>query len=57
LIWLAAGCVLLGVFPVTVMRVLEPVNALLIGRTASPRHGQLAAVGAPSIPTDRATAR
>jgi len=39
LIWLAAGCVLLGVFPVTVMRALEPVNALLIGRTASPGMG------------------
>jgi NADH:ubiquinone oxidoreductase subunit 5 (subunit L)/multisubunit Na+/H+ antiporter MnhA subunit len=35
LVWLAAGCVALGVFPTFVMRAIEPVNALLIGRTAS----------------------
>jgi formate hydrogenlyase subunit 3/multisubunit Na+/H+ antiporter MnhD subunit len=37
LIWLAAGCVLLGIFPVTVMDALDSVNVLLIGRSAS--HG------------------
>jgi hypothetical protein len=31
--------VLLGLFPVTVIRTLDPVNALLIGRTASPGMG------------------
>ena len=39
LIWLSAGCVLLGIFPVGVIGMLEPVNALLIGRTASAGMG------------------
>ena len=34
LIWLAAGCVALGVLPTLVLRAIDPVNALLIGRTA-----------------------
>jgi len=34
LIWLGAGCVALGVLPTLVLRTIEPVNALLIGRTA-----------------------
>jgi NADH:ubiquinone oxidoreductase subunit 5 (subunit L)/multisubunit Na+/H+ antiporter MnhA subunit len=31
LIWLAAGCIVLGVFPVTVIAMLDPVNTLLLG--------------------------
>ncbi|HEY5364863.1 MAG TPA: proton-conducting transporter membrane subunit, partial [Casimicrobiaceae bacterium] len=31
--WLAAACVLLGIFPVTVIRTLDPVNAMLVGAT------------------------
>ena len=31
LVWLAAGCVLLGLFPVNVIRFLDPVNVMLIG--------------------------
>jgi NADH:ubiquinone oxidoreductase subunit 5 (subunit L)/multisubunit Na+/H+ antiporter MnhA subunit len=34
LVWLAAGCVLLGVFPVTVISVLDPINAMLVGSSA-----------------------
>jgi NADH:ubiquinone oxidoreductase subunit 5 (subunit L)/multisubunit Na+/H+ antiporter MnhA subunit len=34
LAWLAAGCVVLGLFPVTVIGLLDPVNALLVGSTA-----------------------
>ena len=34
LIWLAAGCVVLGIFPVNVIALLDPVNAMLIGSTA-----------------------
>lgn len=34
LIWLAAGCVVLGIFPVNVIAMLDPVNAMLIGSTA-----------------------
>jgi formate hydrogenlyase subunit 3/multisubunit Na+/H+ antiporter MnhD subunit len=36
-IWLVAGCVVLGIFPVNVIRMLDPVNAMLIGSTAM--HG------------------
>ncbi|HSN19106.1 MAG TPA: hydrogenase 4 subunit B [Usitatibacter sp.] len=32
LLWLSAGCVLLGVFPVVVMQLIDPVPALLVGR-------------------------
>jgi formate hydrogenlyase subunit 3/multisubunit Na+/H+ antiporter MnhD subunit len=39
LLWLAAGCVLLGIFPVTVIAVLDPVNVLLVGRGASNAFG------------------
>jgi hydrogenase-4 component B len=35
LVWLAAGCVLLGLFPVNVIRALDPINAALIGTTIS----------------------
>ncbi len=31
LIWLAVGCVVLGLFPVNVIALLDPVNALLLG--------------------------
>jgi formate hydrogenlyase subunit 3/multisubunit Na+/H+ antiporter MnhD subunit len=31
LIWLAAGCVVLGLFPVNVIALLDPVNTLLLG--------------------------
>ncbi|HZQ63135.1 MAG TPA: hydrogenase 4 subunit B [Casimicrobiaceae bacterium] len=34
LAYLAAGCVLLGVLPVTVIGIIDPVNSLLIGATA-----------------------
>ncbi len=35
LVWLAAGCVLLGVLPVNVIALIDPVNVLLIGSTAT----------------------
>ena len=34
LAWLAAGCVLLGIFPSTVIGVLDPINAMLVGASA-----------------------
>ena len=34
LVWLAAGCVVLGLFPVNVITLLDPVNTLLVGSTA-----------------------
>jgi NADH:ubiquinone oxidoreductase subunit 5 (subunit L)/multisubunit Na+/H+ antiporter MnhA subunit len=33
LVWLAAGCVVLGLFPVHVIALIEPVNMLLLGST------------------------
>ncbi len=36
---LAAGCVLLGVFPTAVIRALDPVNALLVGASATSLPG------------------
>jgi formate hydrogenlyase subunit 3/multisubunit Na+/H+ antiporter MnhD subunit len=33
LVWLAAGCIVLGIFPVNVIAMLDPVNAMLIGST------------------------
>jgi hydrogenase-4 component B len=33
LIWLALGCVLLGLFPVNVIQMLDPINTLLVGST------------------------
>ena len=33
LVWLAAGCIVLGLFPVTVIGVIDHVNAMLIGST------------------------
>jgi len=33
LVWLAAGCIVLGLFPVHVIALIEPVNAMLIGST------------------------
>ena len=40
LVALAAGCVLLGVFPATVIGALDPVNALLIGTSALSEGGR-----------------
>jgi hydrogenase-4 component B len=34
LIWLAAGCVLLGIFPVNVITMLDPINTMLVGASA-----------------------
>ncbi len=34
LVYLAVGCVLLGIFPVNVIALLDPVNALLVGSSA-----------------------
>jgi formate hydrogenlyase subunit 3/multisubunit Na+/H+ antiporter MnhD subunit len=34
--WLAAGCVLLGVFPATVIGVLDPICTMLVGASAIP---------------------
>ena len=34
LLYLAAGCVLLGLFPINVIAMLDPVNAMLVGATA-----------------------
>jgi hydrogenase-4 component B len=33
LVWLAAGCVVLGLFPVSVIEALDPVNRMMIGST------------------------
>ena len=35
LVWLAAGCVLLGVLPVNVIALIDPVNVMLIGSKAT----------------------
>ncbi|HEY5310788.1 MAG TPA: hydrogenase 4 subunit B, partial [Casimicrobiaceae bacterium] len=35
LVWLAAGCLLLGIFPVTVISVLDPINTMLVGSSAT----------------------
>ncbi len=35
LLWLASGCVLLGVFPVTVIEVIDPIAAQLLGQSLS----------------------
>jgi formate hydrogenlyase subunit 3/multisubunit Na+/H+ antiporter MnhD subunit len=37
LIYLAAGCVLLGVFPVNVIELIDPINVMLVGSTATPK--------------------
>ena len=34
LVWLAAGCVLLGLLPVTVITLLDPINTMLVGSSA-----------------------
>jgi NADH:ubiquinone oxidoreductase subunit 5 (subunit L)/multisubunit Na+/H+ antiporter MnhA subunit len=34
LVWLALGCVVLGIVPVNVIAMLDPINAMLIGSTA-----------------------
>ena len=39
LVWLAAGCVLLGVFPVNVIAWLDPINTMLVGSSALPAGG------------------
>jgi hydrogenase-4 component B len=37
LVYLAAGCVALGVFPVNVIEFIDPINVMLIGSTATPK--------------------
>ena len=37
LVYLAAGCVVLGLFPVNVIELIDPINAMLIGSTATPK--------------------
>jgi formate hydrogenlyase subunit 3/multisubunit Na+/H+ antiporter MnhD subunit len=37
LVWLAAGCVVLGVFPATVIGMIDPINAMLVGTSALER--------------------
>ena len=39
LAWLAVGCVVLGIFPVNVMRAIDPINALLLKASAIPAGG------------------
>jgi formate hydrogenlyase subunit 3/multisubunit Na+/H+ antiporter MnhD subunit len=39
LIWLAAGCVVLGLFPVNVIQAIDPINAMLLEATAIPASG------------------
>ncbi len=34
LVWLAAGCVLLGILPVNVIALLDPINTMLVGSSA-----------------------
>jgi hydrogenase-4 component B len=34
LVWLAVGCVLLGIFPVNVIALLDPINTMLVGSSA-----------------------
>jgi hydrogenase-4 component B len=34
LVWLAAGCVVLGIFPVNVIALLDPINSMLVGSSA-----------------------
>jgi len=34
LVWLALGCVVLGLFPVTVIALLDPINTMLVGSSA-----------------------
>jgi hydrogenase-4 component B len=34
LVWLAAGCVLLGIFPVNVIALIDPINKMLVGSSA-----------------------
>ncbi|MEO6749440.1 MAG: hydrogenase 4 subunit B, partial [Casimicrobiaceae bacterium] len=52
--FLAAACVLLGVFPVNVIRALDPVNAMLVGATAGHTAGANWLLLAP-IASDHAT--
>ena len=37
LVWLAAGCVLLGLFPVTVIALIDPVTRVLVGDGVGPK--------------------
>lgn len=39
LVWFASGCVLLGIFPVNVIALIDPVNAMLVGSTVGGRGG------------------
>ncbi len=34
LVWLAAACVLLGIFPATIIALLDPINTMLVGSSA-----------------------
>jgi hypothetical protein len=34
LVWLAVGCVVLGLFPMSVISMLDPINAMLVGSSA-----------------------
>jgi hydrogenase-4 component B len=54
LVWLAAGCVLLGIFPVNVIAMIDPVNAMLVGSTAIHPDGTSWLLLAP-ISADRAS--
>jgi len=54
LAWLAAGCVLLGVFPVAVIAALDHVNALLLATTVS-RAGESNWLVLAPIATDRSS--
>jgi len=54
LAYLAAGCVVLGIFPVGVIALLEPVNAMLIGPAAIEANGGSWLLLAP-ISADRAS--
>ncbi len=54
LVWLAAGCVLLGIFPVNVIAMIDPVNSMLVGSTAIHPDGMSWLLLAP-ISADRAS--
>ncbi len=57
LMYLAAGCVVLGLFPVNVIALLDPVNTLLLGSSTAMTSPATGCCWPPSTPTARATAR
>ena len=58
MLWLAAGCVLLGLLPVQVIGADRPGDPLLVGAgLARTRRGQRLAAGAGAASSRRATAR